>query len=278
MPNLKGKNMAYTAQTQYTSSNFTPAAQVPDVFGMPRTISGITIHHWGSNGQDFDNVRNWLCTNNTPTSAHYIAQAGLVACIVDPANAAWHAGNPRGNATTIGIECRPEATDADYETVAELIRELRAAYGDLPLYPHKYWTSTACPGNWDLARLDALARGTVTQPPAIVPPTPDVVTPQPSSEDIQWLVESGETLSQVAAYYNGPSAEEIAVAKGIADPNAIQVGQVLTIPGPLQWVVDPGDTLSSIAAYYHVSPDYIAQRNGIKNLNYIPAGQVLTIK
>ena len=35
----------------------------------------------------------------------------------------------------------------------------RAVYGNLPLSPHKRWTSTECPGNWDLGRLDRLARG-----------------------------------------------------------------------------------------------------------------------
>src|SRR5699024_11334888 len=39
------------------------------------------------------------------------------------------------------------------------IAELRAVYGSLPLSPHKRWTSTQCPGNWDLGRLDRLARG-----------------------------------------------------------------------------------------------------------------------
>lgn len=70
-----------------------------------------------------------------------------------------HAGDWDANLTSIGIECRPEATDADYATVAWLIAWLRARYGDHPLYPHKQFTQTTCPGRWDLARLDRLARG-----------------------------------------------------------------------------------------------------------------------
>jgi len=79
---------------------------------------------------------------------------------VNPDDAAWHAGNAEGNATSIGIECRPEATDGDYQTIAELIRYLRGIYGDVPLRPHNSWSSTACPGDYDLDRLDSLARNT----------------------------------------------------------------------------------------------------------------------
>lgn len=68
-------------------------------------------------------------------------------------------GNSRGNHESIGIECRPEATEGDYATVAALVADLRAVYGNIPLVPHKSWTSTACPGVWDLGKIDRLARG-----------------------------------------------------------------------------------------------------------------------
>lgn len=156
--------MGYESITKYTSPNSTPARDVPAVFGQPRTVKSITIHHWGSRGQRFMDVVNYLCTpwQNRPdrrqSSAHYVVEAGRSACIIDPDNAAWHSDNAAGNATSIGIECRPEATDADYATTAELIRDLRKVYGPVPLTPHRNWTSTACPGVWDLARLDRLAR------------------------------------------------------------------------------------------------------------------------
>jgi hypothetical protein len=144
--------------------------EVPATFGYPRTVKWITIHHWGDNGQQFDVVRDYLCTNTTPTSAHYVVQAGQAACIVNESDAAWHAGNAQGNAQSIGIECRPEATDADYQTIAEVIRDIRSRFGDAPLVPHNYWTSTACPGDYDLARLDRLARATATAQSTIVTP------------------------------------------------------------------------------------------------------------
>ena len=152
---------AYTYITKHTS---------PNQNARNTKIKSITIHHWGSRGQKFDNVVSWLCNPRAGTSAHYVAEAGKVACIVDPDRRAWHAGSSRGNHESIGIECRPEATGGDYATVAALIADLRAVYGDLPLKPHRAWTSTACPGVWDLARLDRLARGQKDAPrPTSVP-------------------------------------------------------------------------------------------------------------
>lgn len=151
----------YTLETGRTARRFT---------NRRRTPTGITIHHWGSFGSSFDGIVGWFCDPDTSaqTSAHYVAQGTdargardpRVACIVDPDLIAWHAGDWDANVATIGIECRPEARELDYAVVAELIRRLRATYGPLPLYPHKHWTSTACPGRWDIARLDALAKST----------------------------------------------------------------------------------------------------------------------
>lgn len=156
--------MVYKDITKYSSPWFTPAAQVAATFGMGRKVRSLTIHHWGNRGQDPYGIINFFCDGTrdprTATSAHYVVWPGNVACVVDPDNAAWHAGNSAGNATSIGLELRPEATDADYAVAAELIRDLRKVYGDVPLIPHKSWSSTACPGVWDLKRLDRLARGT----------------------------------------------------------------------------------------------------------------------
>lgn len=166
----------YDYITKYNSRNYTPKRKVPRIYGRKRTIDAITIHHWGIRGQSFFGVVNFLCRKGGNTSAHYVAEAGRVACIVAPKNAAWHAGNGKGNATTVGIECRPEATDADYATVAQLIADLRKAYGNLPLIPHRAWKATSCPGVWDLARLDrearAAASGSTVKPAATVKPKP----------------------------------------------------------------------------------------------------------
>lgn len=208
--------MAYQSITQFDSKNFTPAAQSMAVFGYARNIQAITIHHWGNKGQDFDTVVNFLCTNNTPTSAHYVVMAGKVACIVNPADVAWHSGSAKGNATTIGIELHPEATDADYATAAELIKELRAVYGNLPLLPHNYWFSTACPGDWDLNRLDSLARSGAAAPVAVASaPAPK---PAPAPAPQLWLrtITNASAFARVAPYSNAAVAVEVAAPGPLA--------------------------------------------------------------
>lgn len=162
-----------------TAKGFTPANQVPLVYGGPRTLEGITIHWWGAYGQTHDGVNAFFCTTGPGgTSAHFVASGvpyKRINCIVSPEDAAWHAGNATGNRTTIGIECRPEATDADYEVVAELVRFLWDTYGEVPLstlYPHRYWQATACPGNYDLDRIARMARALASNPPAPIQPKP----------------------------------------------------------------------------------------------------------
>jgi hypothetical protein len=175
--------MAYTLQTQYNSPNYTPAASVPAVYGRPRKVKYLTIHHWGAFGQSHSGVVNYLCRAGGNTSAHYVASAGLVTCIVAPQHAAWHSGNAVGNAESVGLELRPEATEADYQTAAELIADLRKVYGDVPLVPHKHWHNTACPGKWDLAKLDRMARAVASgKAPIVKPATPTAPKPIPTKE------------------------------------------------------------------------------------------------
>ena len=186
---------AYDLITKFDSPNFTPASRVRAVYGMDRKITAITIHHWGIKGQRFQNIVNYLCRKGGNTSAHEVIESGKVAVIVDHKNAAWHSGNAKGNATTIGLELRPEATDGDYATAAQRIADLRKTYGDLPLIPHKSWKATACPGNWDLKRLDREARaiGTGTVKPA-GKPKPSVPS-APSTTYAAWVKDLQRNLN-----------------------------------------------------------------------------------
>ena len=111
------------------------------------------IHHWGIDGQNAEAVANWLCNPRAGVSAHYVVLAGKVFQLLDESYAAWHAGNKLHNLKSIGIECRPEATEADYQTVAELIANRWKATGVKPLIRHKDIVATACPGRWDIAKL-----------------------------------------------------------------------------------------------------------------------------
>lgn len=171
---------AYTYITKYDAACYTP--------GRPDGITGITIHWWDEPAKHptFDGVVNTFVTGARKTSAHYVAEAGKVACLVDPDNRAWACGdgvnvNSGGNDKSISIECNPRQSDGDYDTIAQLIADLRSTYGDLPLYPHRHWSSTNCPGSYDLNRLDRLARTKHGNKPAATPAKP---APAPARKDL----------------------------------------------------------------------------------------------
>ncbi len=119
-----------------------------------------------------------------------------------------------------------------------------------------------------------------------------------------YVVQPGQTLSGIAAMY-GVSPWSLARANGIANWNYVYVGQVLVIPysgyryqyqyyyanyhytpynayypratyGCVYWV-QYGDTMTGIAARYGTDPWVLARANGIYNLNWIWAGQRLSI-
>lgn len=119
-------------------------------YGYGSGIDGITIHHWGSDGQKHANVVSWLrgYTGNRGSSAHYVVSDGLVTQLVEDSRASWHGGNNKANGTTIGIECRPEMSAGDWATLVELCVNLERKHGSLKYYGHKDWKNTACPGKY----------------------------------------------------------------------------------------------------------------------------------
>lgn len=119
-------------------------------YGYGSKILSVTVHWWGGKGQKFQNVVSWLrgYTGNRGSSAHYIAQDGLVEQIVEDSRASWHGGNNKANGTSIGIEMRPEMTAGDWETLVELCVNLERKHGSLKYYGHKDWKNTACPGDY----------------------------------------------------------------------------------------------------------------------------------
>lgn len=145
-------------ESTWHSPNFTPAASVPAVFGRPRTTSRITIHHWGNDGQGFNDVANYLSRSGGNTSAHFVVEAGRVACLVEPKHAAWHSGSAEGNATSIGIECRPEMSEGDINEVVALIEWIEDTYGPQEIWLHREWSATACPGRYANMRDEIVRR------------------------------------------------------------------------------------------------------------------------
>ena len=205
--------MSYNYRTEFNSPNYTPAAQAPSQYGMARVIEGITINWWGDPNLNpsFQGIVNYLCRAGGNSSAHFVASGTnrQVACIISPGDVAWHSGSAWGNARTIGIELDPRARDEDYDVAAELVADIRSAYGDVPIYWHNYFSATQCPGVWSPERLDALSytkfshatewgRGgnkAVNQPAPTPTPTPSAPTPAPVV--LFKLIVDGK---QVAAY------------------------------------------------------------------------------
>ena len=266
----------YELHEEFDSMNQTPGTAAHSVWGLgPRKVSGITIHHWGATGQRFWDVTRYLCTNTTPTSAHFVVQDKLVACIVSPDDCAWHAGHPQGNSHTVGIECRPEATTGDYATVAELIAFLWNIYGVIPLYPHSYWAKTACPGSYDLTKLRNLAEETYSNffkqgtvhGPGQVPYVPDP----------HWIVERGETITDIARHF-GVSVQQLAAYNQLPDADLLHLGELIWPPtGKGTHVIQSGESLSEIASRFEVAVHDLCFTNGINNPDYIQAGVRLQI-
>lgn len=102
-----------------------------------------------------------------------------------------------------------------------------------------------------------------------------------------YTVKAGDTLSAIAARY-GTTYQELARINGIANPNVINVGQVLRLGGgaaPAQapassgrtYTVVRGDTLSGIAQRFGTNYQTLAAINGISNPNLISVGQVIKL-
>ncbi len=118
-----------------------------------------------------------------------------------------------------------------------------------------------------------------TPPPASSPPA----APESGSEPT-YTVQPGDILSRIAARF-GVSLAALIAANGIANPDMIQVGQVLRIPGQSQprsrslprirdtYVVLPGDTLGGIAARLAVPAEALAAANEVQ----LVPGQLLVV-
>ena len=132
----------YVDITGWNATSFTAANRTID------DIDTIVIHHWGVDGQRFDDVCRFF-QNGPGTSAHYVVEAGKCAQLVELKDIAWHAGDWNANARSIGIECRPEMSDEDFETLARVIADIETYYGkSFYIHGHKDYFNTACPGRY----------------------------------------------------------------------------------------------------------------------------------
>jgi N-acetyl-anhydromuramyl-L-alanine amidase AmpD len=114
------------------------------------TISGLVVHNTDSS---FDSAVSWLCNPAAQASAHLvIGRNGKVACLVDLSKKAWHAGNGRVNATTIGIEVEADENHKGMTAIQEhiLIQWIRWSmqkynFGADKVITHRAVVETSCP-------------------------------------------------------------------------------------------------------------------------------------
>ncbi|ABB34270.1 LysM peptidoglycan-binding domain-containing protein [Synechococcus sp. CC9605] len=95
-------------------------------------------------------------------------------------------------------------------------------------------------------------------------------------------VRSGETLSDIANRY-GVSVGMLMRMNGIRNPDLVQAGSRLRVPGPTVTAgpgrhrVNSGETLSSIANRYQVRSRDLMALNNLRNANHVEVGQTLRL-
>ena len=116
------------------------------------------------------------------------------------------------------------------------------------------------------------------------------ITSRSTSFSRTYVVQSGDTLSSIAARFGTTVANLVAI-NNISNPNLIYVGEVLKLPTDTgissgassnqydsSYVVQAGDTLSGIALRFNTTVNYLARINGITNPSLIYPGEVLKIE
>ena len=145
---------AYTYITKYTSPN--QNARNQKVRGL-RSICGVI-----RSARSSRTIVSWLCDKRAGTSAHYVVADGIVTASSRPASVPGMRATRRrimSRSASSWIRRAKRAED-DYATVAALDQgSPRARTGTSHCRRTRTGPLPQCPGNYDLAALDRLARG-----------------------------------------------------------------------------------------------------------------------
>lgn len=177
-----------TYETQYNAPAYMAGRSGHDV-------TGIVVHHYGVMGSTYQGTINTLCAVTASASAHFVIDAGKIAQLVALSDTAYHADNWPINLTTIGIECPPECTPTQIDTLVQLIAGIYKHYGRvLPLTGHCDHAKTACPGRYYPMLANIQARATALWTSAVAPdpqqPAPDNV-PDWAQDAADWAIANG---------------------------------------------------------------------------------------
>lgn len=186
-------NTDYKVESRPTKNVYKGRIREKDGERQVGELREIAIHHWGSDGQKFENVVNWLAADgngNNNSSAHEVIEGDRVAVLAGYDDGTWNSGTMDGNLNNYAFELRPEADELTIRTAAARIKAVRDHAGkDIPLKPHRSYVSTQCPGRYMdlLGVLDRLARGEKVEIEAgnYAAPSP-VKTDSPLTEDGRW--------------------------------------------------------------------------------------------
>ena len=100
-------------------------------------------------------------------------------------------------------------------------------------------------------------------------------------EMVQYTVRPGNTLFGIAQFFQ-TTVNDILKYNNIQTPDAILVGQVLTVPAgsaETQYhVARPGDSLWIIAQMHGTTVENLSRLNGLSNPNVIYPGQIINVR
>lgn len=116
------------------------------------------------------------------------------------------------------------------------------------------------------------------EPKTVIPPAPAAATPAPVLNSDIYVVQSGDTLSSIAALYK-TSISKLTSSNSMDVRQKIRIGDRLLV-GNLRGVlhrISSGESLSTIARDYNVSAQKIQSVNQLSNPNELHAGQTIFV-
>ena len=93
-------------------------------------------------------------------------------------------------------------------------------------------------------------------------------------------VQNGDTLENIASNL-GVKPEIIATLNGLSVVSSLNPGTYIVVPSNDslfdKYVIEKGDTIYGIAREYNLNPNQLARLNGLKDADYIYAGDTIMI-